>query len=123
MLKNYLFIGCGGALGAMTRVFLANILPAYICGLPVYILLINVFGCFLIGILSKLILSIHMYSHNLRLFFISGFLGAFTTFSAFALEYWFLIDKNKYFLALIYTVLSIVFSLSAFWLGSKLIKL
>ena len=62
-------------------------------------------------------------SDNARYFLVSGFLGGFTTFSAFALEFGLLYEKNQFWSAVIYTLLSVGISLSAFFGGIKLVKI
>jgi len=59
----------------------------------------------------------------MRHFLSQGFLGGFTTFSAFALEFGLLYEKGNYWTACIYAILSIMLSLGAFFAGMKLLKL
>ena len=67
----------GGSLGALSR-YGVSLLAASLFGsrFPWGTLIVNLAGCFLIGLCFALA----------RLFFMTGFLGALTTFSAFALE-------------------------------------
>jgi len=119
---TFITIGLGGAIGAITRVAMAKVLPEYVSAVPAYILCINIIGCFLMGLLAE-IMSLHWpLSENMRYFLISGFLGGFTTFSAFALEFGLLFQKNQHFLALLYAALSFIFSIGAFFVGSKIVR-
>jgi CrcB protein len=120
---NYIAIGSGGALGAMLRVFMAKILPNSIHGIPTYIMLVNIIGCFIMGALAELLAMHWSASENMRYFLVSGFLGGFTTFSAFALEFGLLCEKQFYLQAAIYASLTFVLGLASFFFGLKLIRL
>jgi CrcB protein len=117
-------IGLGGALGAMARVLMSKVFPVTILlELPFQILMVNVTGCFLMGVLLEL-MALYWSPHPaLKMFLTSGFLGGFTTFSAFALEFGLLIDKNLHGWAIFYAVMSVFLSLSCFFIGIKLIRL
>ncbi|MDY0041538.1 MAG: fluoride efflux transporter CrcB [Desulforhabdus sp.] len=77
----------GGSLGALSRYGTA-LLAARLIGtrFPWGTLLVNLTGCFLIGISFALVERTNLLSPSARLFFMTGFLGALTTFSTFALE-------------------------------------
>ena len=81
---SYFLVFFGGGLGAGSRLFLSNILrDLSIFGFAASTLLINILGCFLIGVLmGNDIFS----SKPLYLFLGVGFLGSFTTFSTFTKE-------------------------------------
>lgn len=124
MLINYVSIGLGGALGAITRVALGHVLPATLWRyLPLQILTINILGCFLMGVL----VGVTTYYWNpplaLKSFLTTGFLGGFTTFSAFALEFGLLVERDLIFYAILYATLSVVLSLSFFFVGLKAIAI
>jgi len=123
MILEYLLIGLGGALGAIFRVALSNILPYSAFNIPIYIMLINIIGCFLMGAISELLGLYWSASLNMKYFLISGLLGGFTTFSAFALEFGLLIEKGQYLESAFYILLSVMLSLIAFFVGFKIIKL
>jgi CrcB protein len=111
---HYLIVGCGGFFGAMARFGayqLEGLLPPH--RFPLATLLINVVGCFLAGLLLELL------TRNLQLFFIVGFLGAFTTFSTFGVETIQLLRTGALGLALMNILSSVVLSLLGVWLGMK----
>ncbi|MCD6046330.1 MAG: CrcB protein [Gammaproteobacteria bacterium] len=117
---NYLLIGLGGALGAMARVGVGRLFPATLAGtIPVQMMAVNVIGCFVMGLLSSW-LEHHHSPLALRYFLITGVLGGFTTFSAFALEGSLLLQKQQYWPAAAYIGLTVVLCLAFFFVGSKL---
>ena len=82
-----LLVLLGGSLGAVSRYgisLLANRL--YGNSFPWGTLFVNLAGCFLIGLSFALGNERNILSPSTRLFFMTGFLGALTTFSTFALE-------------------------------------
>lgn len=103
-----LFIGAGGALGAVAR-YLINISP--IAGLfekfPFPTFFINVSGSFLIGLFLILLTDKWEISDHLRMAIIVGFLGAFTTFSTFEMEIYGLIRERQLITAFLYLFLSV----------------
>lgn len=136
-ISSYFFIALGGALGSILRVYMSTLIAGwktwdsvsypsymnYLLAMPLGILSVNIIGCFLMGVLSEFIGVYQSATYNFRLFIFSGFLGGFTTFSAFSLEFGLLFQKNLYGTAVLYGIFSIVFSLIAFFLGVKIIKL
>lgn len=103
-----LFIGAGGALGAIAR-YLINISP--LAGLfekfPFPTFFINVSGSFLIGLFLILLTDKWEVSDHLRMAIIIGFLGAFTTFSTFEMEIYGLIKERQLITAFLYLFLSV----------------
>ena len=122
MILHYIFIGLGGAFGAISRIAIGKLLPKMLWGITLPILFVNVLGCFVIGLLTE-IMTIHWtVSDNVRCFLISGFLGGFTTFSSLALEFGLLCEKNEYASAIIYATLSFALSITCFFLAIKAVR-
>src|SRR5690606_27177284 len=90
---------------------------------PLATLIVNLFGCFLIGLLVGMLIRRSDTNNQLRLLLITGFCGGFTTFSAFASENMQLIANNQWPVALSYTVLSILLGVALVWTGMWLVKL
>jgi len=84
---NALFVILGGGAGALFR-YLTTLLCArfFGAGFQFGTVLINLVGCFLIGVAMAITERNNLLSPALRLFFITGFLGGFTTFSTYAWE-------------------------------------
>lgn len=119
---HFSIIGLGGAMGAIMRVWIIQFLPETLLGIPFQIFFINVVGCFLMGVLVEVFALHGFLSEHLRYFLASGFLGGFTTFSAFSLDFGLLIERNQWALALLYAASSVILSLIFFFLGIKLIR-
>lgn len=116
--------GIGGGLGAIARLLLSAILPArLILIMPIQILLINVLGCYAMGVITELFALYLSGSIITQTFLTTGFLGGFTTFSSFSLEFGLLIKSHHYWLAIIYVLLSVGLGLIGFFLGAKTVKL
>jgi len=118
MIKNCLFVGLGGFLGAVLR-NLIGLLPIN-TPFPVKTLFINVLGSFLIGVISFLSLKHLNIPGELSLFLKVGVCGGFTTFSTFSLEIVNLIDEYKITLSLIYIISSVVLSILAIYFAKLL---
>ncbi len=102
-----LIVGVGGAIGAIGR-YLIGLLPMNPeNGFPVKTFLINVIGCFIIGIIAALA-DRNAVNPNLVLLIKVGICGGFTTFSSFALETEGLLAKGQTVVALMYVIASIV---------------
>jgi fluoride exporter len=87
MLKKVALVMCGGSLGAASR-YSIGLLAAKTWGtqFPWGTLAANLLGCFLIGLIFALADRVRLLSPDMRLLLITGYLGALTTFSSFALE-------------------------------------
>ena len=79
-------------------------------------------GSFFIGIVASLFEK-QILSNEFRSVIVFGFLGGFTTFSAFTYEVFNLLKTGDYLNLFIYLFLSIIVSLILFYVGYKLIKI
>ena len=113
MIQTLLLVGLGGALGAVGR-YLAVLgaARAFGAGFPVGTLAVNVVGSFLIGALAILLMGPRGASPLLP-FVVTGFLGGFTTFSAFSLDALKLWQAGQAGLAAVYVLASVGLSLAA----------
>ena len=119
MLINFLYVGFGGALGAISRFGINEIFENYLSlSSPAGTLFVNVIGCFLIGLIVGVTLPVKDTSYY---FFIIGFLGSFTTMSA--LTYQTILMANTNFIsALSYIIITIILTIFATYLGALLAK-
>lgn len=87
-MRDILLVGSGGFLGAIARFALNRLVTpdASAARFPWGTLIVNVTGCLLIGLVAGLAERSDMLSAQHRLFLMTGLLGGYTTFSAFALE-------------------------------------
>ena len=83
-MSAFLLVGLGGALGSMARYGIGLALPSV--GFPYATLIVNVIGCFCIGLVLPTVARAEALPPELRLLVVVGFLGGFTTFSAFGSE-------------------------------------
>lgn len=114
----------GGAVGSSLRFVISNLVQSQSSsGFPYGTLLVNLIGCFIIGLLIGISISAQTkLNDNLKLLFATGFCGGFTTFSAFSAESIALIDKGELGLAASYIVSSLILGLGATFAGILITK-
>lgn len=126
---GFLYVACGGALGAMMRygVYLLTIhyLSPYVAGssFPLATLLVNIIGSFAIAVIVFGSHDAFVLTEPMKLLLIVGIVGGFTTFSAFSLETLHLVLNNQWFLSSLYVALSVIGSLAAVWGGYMVMRL
>lgn len=110
-------VAMGGALGAAARYALVRVTDSQAgSGFPVGHFVANIIGSILIGILIVM-LATRADAQWLRLFLITGVLGAFTTFSAFSLDTINLLERGQWLLASGYVVASVALCIGGCALG------
>jgi len=110
-LANFAAVGIGAALGAWARWLLALALNHRIDWLPLGTLLANLGGGFVIGVLVAYFEHYPGLAPHWRLFAITGFLGALTTFSTFSAESMVLLQRGDYGMALAHSGLHLIGSI------------
>jgi CrcB protein len=126
MLKTYILVMAGGAIGTALRLGLSGFLAVrYGETFPVGTLVVNVTGCFVIGLFSGVTGAegAIFVSSLTRQFVMIGILGGYTTFSSFSLQTLNLLNDGEWFRASLNILLSVLLSLVAVWLGHVLASL
>lgn len=120
----YLSIAAGGALGAVARVWLMTLVDTVTqTRFPFGTLTVNVIGSLAMGICFVLIAERWAIALEWRPLLVAGFLGAFTTFSAFSLDALMLMENGLPGQALVYVLGSVVLCLLAAWAGMTLTRM
>ncbi|EJJ25053.1 fluoride efflux transporter CrcB [Rhizobium sp. CF142] len=116
-------VAIGGAIGSLLRYYVGlGSLRLMGPGFPWGTLIVNVVGCFIIGIFAEMIMRRFNASVELRLLLITGFLGGFTTFSAFSLDAISLFERGEVFAGGIYIAASVGLSMVAVMAGLGLMR-
>ncbi len=119
--QTLLAIGVGGFLGAIARAYSVHMTNKVVpLEFPLGILLVNLIGSFLIGVLFA-IFAHYTVSDTIKAFLTTGFLGALTTYSTFAIESFFLL-QTSFFLGLTNMVLNVVGTVIAAASGYKILQ-
>lgn len=119
----YVAVSAGAAIGANLRYLIGLWIAARWLGpLPLGTLLINLTGSFLIGVVLAVLVAHAPDSSFVRLFFATGLLGAYTTFSSFSVETVALLEGGQFAVAALYIGLSVTGGYGAAWGGAWLVR-
>ena len=110
-------IALGGALGAPARYGVAQLIHVATDSFPWATFWTNLSGSFVLGVVLALLLERYPPSRFLRPFVATGFLGAYTTYSTFAIESVLLVKDGHAAVALAYAAASLVAGFTAAWAG------
>ncbi len=122
-MRALLFVGIGGGLGSIIRyiisVFVGRHVPIVF---PLGTLLVNVSGCFLIGVFYSIFSRHADFNPEWRLFLITGICGGYTTFSTFSYDGLILLKQGSNLSFMLYVLGSVVVGLLATFAGVALFK-
>lgn len=122
-MRIVLLIGIGSFLGGIGRFLLTSFVQnKWLSTFPYGTIIVNILGCFLIGIIYALSDRGTMHA-EWRLFLGTGILGGFTTFSSFSNETVSMINNGHFTYAFTYVVCSIILGVAATFGGIYLVRL
>lgn len=117
-----LYVALGGAVGSALRYLLGGAVQrAMHAGFPYGTLVVNILGCFLVGMLIRLFMNVEPPA-SLRALLIVGFCGGFTTFSTFTSETIGLAQAGAYLRASLYVLASVALCLAATGAGMAAVR-
>jgi CrcB protein len=117
-LLKYLMVGIGGGLGSILRFWVGSYIGSRMgTRFPYGTFVINITGSFLIGLVFAVLTTRTLWSPNWRYLIPIGFIGGYTTFSAFELETLRTIQDGQIGLGLVYVAASVVVGFAAVWAG------
>lgn len=122
---NLLQVALGGAIGAALRYLAVQSVARVLgTGFPWGTMFVNVAGSVAMGIIAQILMERMPGSWRLAApFFITGILGGFTTFSAFSLDAFYLIERGRSLAALAYVSATVVLCIAGLWAGFAFARL
>ena len=123
-MRKLLLVGAGGAAGSMCRFAIVELMLLLPHGhkFPLGTLVVNLAGCFAMGVLYSLGEMRQVFTPETRSMVLAGILGGFTTFSAFANDTWHLSKEGRNDLAFLNVGLQVILGLAACWAGHCLAR-
>lgn len=120
-MKNVLLVGLGGFVGSVLRfgvgAYFLHFYPS--AKFPWATLAVNLAGCFAVGVVAIALERVSIHNSELRLLLITGFMGGFTTFSAFGLETFYLFREELIISALLNIGLNVILGIVFVYLGLR----
>ena len=121
-MKELLLVCIGSFFGGGARYLVSKAVQSWVAAsFPWGTMVVNIVGCFLIGLLSGLSLGGNI-SPNTKLILVTGFCGGFTTFSTFMNENLLFGREGSMLSAVLYTLASLALGLIAVLLGYQIVK-
>jgi CrcB protein len=121
-MEKYLLVMAGAAVGGLGRYLLANAIGARFPQRIWYgTVLVNLTGCFLIGLLMTFLTQRNAHP-NWRLLLVVGVLGGYTTFSSFTYETYALVKDGEFARGFANVAVSVVAGYLALWCGALLAR-
>lgn len=128
---NFFLVAIGGAIGSVARFALSEFViratkevNVALVRFPFGTLTVNVLGSVLAGVLYYfMIKNFNNFDPRIKIFLLNGFLGGFTTFSTFSLDFFRLFNAGSYLHAAIYMLSSVILAISGLFFGFYLMKI
>lgn len=121
-MKSLFLVGIGGFIGSILR-YSASMLIGKIGEFPLSTFVVNIVGCFMIGLLYGLAAKYEWFSSaDMRLLLVVGLCGGFTTFSTFSFESLTLLQQSQYLTFFLYIFGSVAMGILATIFGVFLTK-
>lgn len=123
-MSKLFLIGLAGFLGTLSRYWMSGLIAKrYGETFPMGTLVVNLVGCFLIGLLFYLLGERFVVNQIVRTVVLIGFLGGFTTFSSFGLQTFTLLQDGEFGLAILNITASNIVGLLLVWAGYTLARI
>lgn len=117
-------VGAGSCAGGIARYIVSRLIQTSSTGaFPWGTFVVNISGCFIIGIIYGLLDCGFRLSDGMKLFLTVGFCGGFTTFSTFMHENYILFESSNPLIFMLYAILSFSVGLALIYLGYYLTRL
>jgi CrcB protein len=119
VMMKYMMVGIGGGIGSVLRFWVSSYLGERIgTRFPFGTFAVNITGSFLIGLIVTLLASKANWDPNWRYLIPIGFIGGYTTFSAFEYETLRSMQDGRILVASLNVILSVTLGFAAVWLGT-----
>lgn len=117
-MQSYMLVFLGGGIGAAARYWLSGLIHERLgSGFPYGTLVVNIVGCFIIGLVMGSMQERFLSHPSLRLFLTIGILGGFTTFSSFSYETIAMLKDGEIAFASLNISASVLCCISGTWIG------
>lgn len=123
-MDKLLLIFLGGGIGSIARYGVMQLVSraAPVSNFPLHTLCVNILGALVIGFLVE-ILALRISLPALpRYLLVTGFLGGFTTFSAFSMETALMLERGDYAYSFFYVAASVLGTVGAVFIGIAAVK-